>query len=151
MQRHDYDSPWKEMLSEYFQEFMTFFFPDASQDIDWTRRYELLDKELRQITREADIGVRLADHLVKVWQKNGEETWVLNHVEIQAPFHDKMKDEIISFLHDIRAPLDLTSSCYNVKDWKNDEKPIHCGRCESCFRRKRAFSKAEIDDLTLYE
>ena len=84
MPRHDYDSPWKEMLSEYFHEFMTFFFPDVSQDIDWTRRYELLDKELRQITREADIGVRLADHLVKVWKKNGEETWVLIHVEIQA-------------------------------------------------------------------
>lgn len=84
MPRHDYDNPWKEMLSEYFHEFMTFFFPDVSQDIDWTRRYELLDKELRQITREADIGVRLADHLVKVWKKNGEETWVLIHVEIQA-------------------------------------------------------------------
>ncbi len=84
MERHDYDSPWKEMLNEYFQEFMTFFFPNSSQDIDWTKGYELLDKELRQITREAEIGKRMADQLVKVWTKDGEETWVLIHVEVQA-------------------------------------------------------------------
>jgi hypothetical protein len=84
MERHDYDSPWKEILSDYFQEFMTFFFPEISLEIDWTKGYELLDKELRQIARDAELGVRLADHLVKVWKKNGEETWVLIHVEIQA-------------------------------------------------------------------
>ncbi|MHA2357510.1 MAG: 7-cyano-7-deazaguanine synthase QueC [Candidatus Heimdallarchaeaceae archaeon] len=75
-----------------------------------------------------------------------------NHVEIQAPFHDKIKHEIVSYLKEKGAPLDLTSSCYNIKNWdKNKEKPIHCGKCESCFRRKRAFSKAKIDDLTLYK
>lgn len=84
MPRHDYDSPWKEMLSAYFQQFMAFFMPDAHQEIDWNTGYELLDKELRQITRDAEIGGRLADHLVKLWKKNGEETWVLVHVEVQA-------------------------------------------------------------------
>ncbi len=82
--RQDYDSPWKEILSEYFQEFMTFFFPEESQEIDWSRHYVLLDKELRQITRDAEIGKRVADQLVKVWTKDGEETWVLVHVEVQA-------------------------------------------------------------------
>jgi len=64
--RDDYDSPWKEILSAYFQEFMEFFFPHIAREIDWSRGYELLDKELRQITRESEVGFRLADQLVKV-------------------------------------------------------------------------------------
>ncbi len=82
--RGGYDSPWKEILALYFQEFMEFFFPDIAGEIDWHRGYELLDKELRQITRESEVGFRLADNLVKVWRKDGREAWVLIHVEVQA-------------------------------------------------------------------
>ncbi len=82
--RDEYDSPWKEILSLYFQEFMEFFFPDIAKEIDWSRGYELLDKELRQITRESEVGFRLADNLVKVWKKDGQEAWVLAHIEIQG-------------------------------------------------------------------
>jgi hypothetical protein len=39
---------------------------------------------LQQITRDAKIGRRTADKLVKVWLVNGRETWVLVHVEVQA-------------------------------------------------------------------
>ncbi|MCP4352237.1 MAG: hypothetical protein GY795_42805 [Desulfobacterales bacterium] len=83
-QRDDYDSPWKEILTDYFEQFMVFFFPDIALKIDWAKGYNSLDKELRQITREAETGGRLADKLFQVWQKNGEETWVLAHVEVQA-------------------------------------------------------------------
>ncbi|HHC25149.1 MAG TPA: cytosolic protein, partial [Desulfobacterales bacterium] len=83
-QHDDYDSPWKEILSTYFEQFMTFFFPKTAQDIDWSRGYDSLDKELRQITREAETGERLADKLFRIWKKSGEETWVLAHVEVQA-------------------------------------------------------------------
>lgn len=84
IQRHDFDSPWKDIVKEYFERFMEFFFPDVADKIDWNRGYTSLDKELRQITREAEVGSRLVDNLLKVWKKNGEETWVLVHVEIQA-------------------------------------------------------------------
>jgi hypothetical protein len=43
-----------------------------------------LDKELHQVTRQAKVGRRYADKLVRVWRLSGEETWVLVHVEIQA-------------------------------------------------------------------
>lgn len=82
--RDQYDSPWKEILNLYFQEFMEFFFPDIAKEIDWSRGYEMLDKELRQITRESEVGFRLADNLVKVWKKDGEEAWVLAHIEVQG-------------------------------------------------------------------
>ena len=80
----DYDSPWKEALDRYFEPFLAFFFPPAHADIDWARRYEMLDKELQKIIRTAKQGRRLVDKLVKVWLKNGEERWLLIHVEVQA-------------------------------------------------------------------
>ena len=100
MEQHDYDSPWKEILSHYFQEFMTFFFPEVSEEIDWAKGYELLDKELRQIAREAEIGKRVADQLVKVWTKDGEETWVLIHVEVQAQRQSEFPHRI--YVYDYR-------------------------------------------------
>lgn len=72
----DYDSPWKNALERYFEEFTAFFFPDAYAGIDWGRGYEFLDKELRQVTKNAELGSRQVDKLIKVWRKGGVETWV---------------------------------------------------------------------------
>ena len=54
----DYDSPWKEALDHYLQPFMAFFFPQVHADIDWSRGYETLDKELQKIMRQAQLGRR---------------------------------------------------------------------------------------------
>jgi hypothetical protein len=78
------DNVWKELLDYYFQEFMLFFFPEIYQDIDWKRGYESLDKELAKIVRDSKLGHRLADKLVKVYLKNGSETWLLIHLEVQG-------------------------------------------------------------------
>ncbi len=80
----DFDSPWKEALDAYFEPFMAFFHPTAHREIDWTHGYEMLDKELQQVEREAEVGRRVVDKLVKVWRVDGQEEWVLIHVEIQS-------------------------------------------------------------------
>lgn len=82
----DYDSPWKEALDVYFESFMELCFPHIHRDIDWQRGYESWDTELREIIRDAEIGNRVADKLVKVWLHNGEEIFVLIHVEIQTQY-----------------------------------------------------------------
>jgi hypothetical protein len=79
----DYDRAWKEVLERFFEEFLAFFFPRAHAGIDWSRGYEFLDKELQQVVRDAESGRRLVDKLVKVWNRAGEEAWVLLHVEVQ--------------------------------------------------------------------
>jgi len=79
----DYDSPWKEILTNYFPEFMVFFFPTVYAEINWERGYVFLDKEFRQVTRDATLGGRRADKLVRVWRQDGGEIWVLVHIEIQ--------------------------------------------------------------------
>ena len=79
-----YDDPWKEALEQYFQAFIAFFFVEAHREINWSRGYEFLDKEFQQIVREAEIGKRFVDKLVKVWLINGKEAWLLLHIEIQS-------------------------------------------------------------------
>jgi hypothetical protein len=61
---------------------MAFFFPQAHAEIDWPRGYEVLDKELQQVVRAAETGRRVVDKLVKVWRRDGQEAWVLIHVEV---------------------------------------------------------------------
>ena len=80
----DYDTPWKEALQEYFEPFLRFFFPDVHALIDWSRLPISLEKELQQIVGEAESEKRLADKLFQAWLLDGEEVWVLIHVEIQS-------------------------------------------------------------------
>jgi len=89
-----YDSPWKTILKTYFQEFISFFYSDIYSDIDWSKPIEFLDKELIQVTRDASIGLRLADALVKVYWINGEETWLYIHVEVQNQRDDDLPHRV---------------------------------------------------------
>ncbi|WP_414624965.1 cytosolic protein [Calothrix sp. CCY 0018] len=80
----EYDSPWKEIIQLYFEDFMLFFFPQVHSQIDWSRGFEFLDQELQQVVRDAELGKRLVDKLVKIYRIGGEESWLLIHLEVQA-------------------------------------------------------------------
>lgn len=80
----DFDSPWKEALESRFAEFLALLFPQIYREVDWQRPPEFLDKELQKIVRDADVGRRYADKLVKVWTRDAREVWVLIHVEVQG-------------------------------------------------------------------
>lgn len=82
----NYDAPWKEALERFFEQFLAFFFPTIHTEVDWQRGYESLDSEFQQVVRDAEIGKRFVDKLVKVWQQDGAEAWVLVHVEIQSQY-----------------------------------------------------------------
>lgn len=66
------------------------------------------------------------------------------NIRIEAPAIDLTKEEIVKLGVEVGAPMELSYSCYKGGD-------KHCGVCESCMRRKRAFKQLGIEDLTEYE
>lgn len=64
-------------------------------------------------------------------------------ITIKAPLIDMSKEEIVQTGIKYNAPMELSYSCYEGTD-------LHCGICESCKRRKRAYINAKIEDPTEY-
>jgi hypothetical protein len=105
--RDQFDSPWKDILEAYFEDFVQFFFPQIHAEIDWSRGYDFLDQELSQVVRDAELGKRLADKLVKVWKLSGEETWVLIHIEIQSQKESRFGERMFVYYYRLRDKYDL--------------------------------------------
>ena len=78
-----FDQPWKRVLERCFRDFMELALPQAARVIDWDRGYETLDKELADLSKDGDSGDRVADLLVEVHPRHGDEAWVLVHLEVQ--------------------------------------------------------------------
>ena len=65
------------------------------------------------------------------------------NIKIEAPVIDMNKKGIVELGKQVGAPMDLSYSCYKGRK-------EHCGVCESCMRRKRAFQESGIEDKTIY-
>lgn len=64
---------------------------------------------------------------------------------IRTPLIDLTKSEIIQLGTDAGVDYGLTVSCYQA-----DEQGRACGRCDSCYLRKKGFDEAGITDPTKY-
>ncbi|MDP3034323.1 MAG: 7-cyano-7-deazaguanine synthase QueC [Methanobacteriaceae archaeon] len=72
------------------------------------------------------------------------EIGTLEGVQIEAPVIDLNKNEIVEMGEKVDAPMEMSYSCYMGEEQ-------HCGLCESCMRRKRAFEMAGVVDKTDYK
>ena len=66
-----------------------------------------------------------------------------DEIKVEAPLIDMNKNDIVQYGNRIGAPMELSYSCYKGFNY-------HCGVCESCMRRKRAFINAGVEDKTIY-
>ena len=61
---------------------------------------------MAKIVRDAELGKRLADKLVKVWRLGGEEAFVLCHIEIQGTQERHFAERMFTYYHRIRERYD---------------------------------------------
>ncbi|MEB3830783.1 hypothetical protein [Phormidium sp. CCY1219] len=93
----DYDRPWKEALSIYFESCLSFFFTPIHSHINWNQPYRSLDKELEELVRDSDIGTRFPDKLFEVQLLNGKSQWILIHVEVQSQYDADFTERIYRY------------------------------------------------------
>ncbi len=114
------------MLELYFEPCLRLFFPAAQAQIDWSRPYEFLDKELQQIARDAELGRRYADKLVRVWLLDGRDLWILIHVEVQGQRDDSFPERMYIYNTRIaerygRPVASLAILCDTSPNWQPSE------------------------------
>jgi Putative transposase, YhgA-like len=97
----NYDETWKEAISQYFDSFLSFFYPEIFSEINWEKTPVSLDKELEKITAVSETETRYADKLFKVWLLNGEEIWILIHIEVQSQYDKSFAQRM--FIYNYRA------------------------------------------------
>ena len=95
--RTDFDNPWKQILEDYFPQFLEFFFPQVHQAIDWTKPVEFLDQELQKLFPEAETSKHYVDKVAKVWLRDGEQVWILIHVEIQSQYDRQFPERMFIY------------------------------------------------------
>lgn len=99
--KQDYDTPWKIAVENYFILFMKFFFPEAHAQIDWSIPHQFLSKELKKIAKDAVVGPRHVDELVKVTLLSGEEDWICIHIEVQVSRDSKFARRMLTYSYRI--------------------------------------------------
>ncbi len=86
---YDFDGIWKEFIRDFWPVILRDFIPDLYEAADIERGAEFLDKEMHEISQEADGGSEAVskwyvDNLLKIYLKDGREEWVLLHIEVQG-------------------------------------------------------------------
>lgn len=143
----DYDSPWKEAIERYFSDFLHFYFPYAHADIDWGQPLEFLEQELRSLSRDAGIGKRVVDKLVRVTLKNGSTKWVYIHLEVQGNVDDGFAERMFVYNYRLFDKYRLPIASLGVlADDRPNWRPIEYGygalRCRMGIR----FPIAKLSD-----
>jgi hypothetical protein len=80
-----FDEAWKKIIERFFPQFLRFFVAELHRDVDFSKPFTFLDKEMEQLSQRTRLkGSKFVDKLVKVFLKDGNEQWLLIHVEVQG-------------------------------------------------------------------
>ena len=81
---------------------------------------------------------RLISPALASYQSSAEE------VNIEVPFSDMTKSDVIKIGHGLGVDYSKTWSCIHGEE-------AHCGVCDRCEDRKKAFADAKVQDTTRYK
>ncbi|SDJ05147.1 Rpn family recombination-promoting nuclease/putative transposase [Natribacillus halophilus] len=117
----DHDRLFKELIQEFFQEFMVLFFPKVHENIDYVH-LKFLDKEM--ITDVSDREKRYLDIIVET-KLRGEDSLIIVHVEPQASYQPNFNDRMFRYFSRLyeRHRRRIVPIAVFSYDEKNKEEP----------------------------
>lgn len=135
----DHDSPWKDAIEGAFPEFMAFYFPQAHAAIDWTRDHIFLNRELRQVVRDAASGKKFVDVLVRVTGLDEAERWLFVHVEVQTQRDEALAKRVFTYHHRLidrwgEAVASFVVLADDSPGWRPSDYRLRVLGCEHWFR-----------------
>ena len=115
------DTPWKLMVENLIEDFLSFFFPKIFEKIDFSKGYRFLSKELFKITKDSEIGKRFADELLEVTYKDGSIKLILIHIEIQSYEEKDFAQRMFTYNYKIRSKFNKDVLSMAVLTDENDK------------------------------
>jgi len=113
MPRRKDDILLKSAFEEAFPDLLRFCFAGADDIFDMEKGFVFLDKELSELFPELEKqgGNRFVDMLVKVFLKNGNEEWILVHIEIQGGSDKNFAERMFQYWYRIydRHKVNITA------------------------------------------
>ena len=99
--RKKHDSLLKAAFEDCFAHLLRFFFKDADKLFDMGRGVDFVDKELLEITpdRLRFGGTRTTDMLARVYRVDGQEQWILLHLEIQGEGNERFSYRMFEYYY----------------------------------------------------
>ena len=119
------DEKWKNLISKYLKDFLSFFMPKLYHEVDFEKGYEFLDGELNKIKIKSKSKNRRSDRLVKVYLKDGTEQYLLVHIEIQGYYEEDFSKRMFKYFYrisDLHNTYNITAISVYTED-KEDFKP----------------------------
>lgn len=138
-EREEQDDPWKRILRRLFRPMVQLCFPPLNRLIDWRRGYEFLENEIQKLAIDSQTSKHAVDKLVKVFLKNGEEQWILVHIEVQSsrqgefPMRMWRYNALLRLQHS-KPVVSLAILTDNNPRWRPEQYRDELAGCEIRFR-----------------
>lgn len=96
----DFDARWKELIHVFTEEFIAFFLPSLYPLVNFSKPPEFLEQELAKLAAGTErSGKKITDKLIKLYLKNGEEQFVLVHIEVEGDAPSAYSKEIFKYYY----------------------------------------------------
>ncbi|MBK9459289.1 MAG: hypothetical protein IPN94_07605 [Sphingobacteriales bacterium] len=115
----DFDARWKELIHSFTEDFIAFFLPTLYPLVDFTKPPEFLEQELQKLFPNEELaGKKISDKLIRLYLKDGQEWFVLVHIEVEGDAPTAYSKEVFKYYYRIldRHEVDITTIVVYVGD-----------------------------------
>ncbi|HAM82067.1 hypothetical protein [Ornithinibacillus bavariensis] len=102
----DYDRLWKKLISELFEEFILFFAPFLHEKINFSKEVTFLQQDFFQEILDYRSNRSYAVLVIKVPLVNGNEKWLLIHIEINGKADRAFRKQMFRYFYRIYDKYD---------------------------------------------